>query len=114
MEEQNVNNENQEIPGIKSQKWMAYFDIKYLFFLFVLAMLHIANNHNAMSQIRAIARLGKELKEKRWEYLTTKSDLMNRSKLSEVKQSVDEIGLKELVNPPNKIMVKEEEYKTNR
>ena len=80
--------------------WKKWFDMKFFLFLFLIAMLHITNNHWAMTQMRNVNKLGRELKEKRWDYLTTKSDLMNRSKQSEVVKMVEGQGLKELRQPP--------------
>lgn len=93
--------------------WLKIFDVKYLILLFILGMVHISNNHHAMNQMRDLNKYGRELKELRWEFLTTKSDLMNRSKQSEVSKAVEPMGLKELVSPPYKILVKEEEYKVD-
>ena len=46
------------------------------------------------------------MNEMRWEYMTTKSELENISKQSEVAKLVAPSGLKELREPPRKIVVK--------
>lgn len=54
-------------------------------------------------KIRRINKLGKEIKELKWEYINVKSELMFRSKMSEVSKSVEPLGLKQLSSPPQKI-----------
>ena len=81
----------------------------YILFLSVLAVVYIANNHLAEKKIRKINRLGKEIKELKWEYLYLKSELMFNSKLSEVSKAVEPLGLKEMSTPPQRIMVKGKE-----
>jgi len=84
--------------------------IPFIIFLVGLAMLHIANNHNAENKIRSIERMEKELKEDRWEYMSTKSDLMLKSRQSEVAKIMEPIGIMELRTPPQKIVIKKSEY----
>lgn len=81
----------------------------YILFLSVLAVVYIANNHLAEKKIRKINRLGKEIKELKWEYLYLKSELMFNSKMSEVSKAVEPLGLKEMSTPPQRIMVKGKE-----
>ncbi|MCK7559603.1 hypothetical protein MKQ70_33495 [Chitinophaga sedimenti] len=58
--------------------------------------------------MRRINKLGREIKsELKWEYLNLKSELMFRSKMSEVSKAVEPLGLKELSTPPQRIIVKE-------
>lgn len=85
--------------------------IPFIIFLVVLAMLHIANNHNAENKIRLIEKTEKELKEDRWEYMSTKSDLMLKSRQSEVAKVMEPLGVMELRTPPQKIVIKKGEYK---
>ena len=42
--------------------------------------------------------------------MTAKSELMYKSKQSEVAKMVEEMGLKELTAPPYKIVVKQDDY----
>lgn len=85
-------------------------NIHYVFFIFLLAMMYIANNHLAQKLVTDINHKAKELKELRWDYLTIKSDLMYQSKLTEVLPKANEIGLKELNEPPFKINLKPKDY----
>jgi len=79
--------------------------LPYLIFLCVLGMIYIANSHMAVKNIRDIDRVSKEVKELSWEYKSLKADLMFKSKMTEVAKKVDTLGLKELIEPPKKIIV---------
>nr|WP_307735049.1 FtsL-like putative cell division protein [Chitinophaga nivalis] len=86
-------------------------NMPFIGFLSVLALIYIANSHLAEKKIRRINKLGKEIKELKWEYINVKSELMFRSKMSEVSKSVEPLGLKQLSSPPQKIILKEETEK---
>lgn len=110
-ENQNI----QERSFVDKLKKMVKFDEKnifnnlpLLFLISAMAILHVANNHRIEKKVRQINKLEKELKELRWMYMTTKSDLMFKSKQSEVAKMVDELGLKESEKAPFKLMVNEE------
>ncbi|RZL50462.1 MAG: hypothetical protein EOP00_04260 [Pedobacter sp.] len=79
--------------------------LPFIIFLCVLGMIYIANSHMAMKNIRSIDKLNKEVKELNWEYKSLKADLMFKSKLTEVAAKVDTLGLKELIEPPKKIVI---------
>jgi len=82
----------------------------FLIFLSLLTMLYIANSHMAVKNIRDIDKLNKEVKELSWEYKSLKADLMFKSKLTEVAKKVDTLGIKELTEPPKKIIVSSNEH----
>ncbi|RYF24011.1 MAG: hypothetical protein EOO42_06295 [Flavobacteriales bacterium] len=84
--------------------------LPFLVFVCVLVMIYIANSHMAISNIRKIGTLNKEVKELSWEYKSLKADLMFKSKLTEVAKKVDTLGIKELIEPPKKIIVKSNEH----
>ena len=84
--------------------------LPFLIFLSVLCMLHIANSHMAVKNVRNIDKLNKEVKELSWEYKSLKADLMFKSKLTEVAKKVDTLGIKELTEPPKKIVLNSNEY----
>jgi hypothetical protein len=84
--------------------------LPFLIFISVLCMLYIANSHMAVKNIRNIDKLSKEVKELSWEYKSLKADLMFKSKLTEVAKKVDTLGIKELTEPPNKIVVSSNEH----
>ncbi|ASZ15162.1 hypothetical protein KTO58_00205 [Chitinophaga pendula] len=79
-------------------------NMPFILFLALLALIYIANSHLAEKKIRRINKLGKEIKELKWEYLNVKSELMFRSKMSEVSKAVEPLGLKQLNMPPQKIV----------
>ena len=82
----------------------------FVIFLAMLGMVYIANKHFAEKTIRQIDKLNKEVKELSWDFKTLKADLMLKSTQTEVAKQVDTLGLKELVEPPKKIVIKSEEY----
>ena len=75
-------------------------NIPYFLFLSVLAVIYIYNGHYADKTIRNINTVSRELKELQYEYKTLKSEVMFRSKQSELAKAVADQGLKELVTPP--------------
>ena len=83
-------------------------NIPFFLYLVLLAMIYISNTHSVESTIRRIDSMKNELKEVRWNYMAAKSDLMFRSKQTEVANSVERLGLKELTDPPKKIIVTDE------
>ncbi|MDO7742275.1 MAG: hypothetical protein MUP99_00815 [Pedobacter sp.] len=84
--------------------------LPFLVFLSLLTMLYIANSHMAVKNIRDIDKLNKEVKELSWEYKSLKADLMFKSKLTEVAKKVDTLGIKELIEPPRKIIISSDEH----
>ncbi|HAC23779.1 MAG TPA: hypothetical protein DCE81_02565 [Cytophagales bacterium] len=84
------------------------FPVQYLpkiLFVMVLGLLYISNTHHAERTTRAINRAQTEVEDLRADYTTLKSDVMFASKQSEVARRVKEIGLKESLGPPYKIVV---------
>jgi hypothetical protein len=78
----------------------------FIFFLTFLCIIYIANSYLSENTIRAIDKTEKELKELRSEYISGKSELMFRSKQTEVASSVELMGLKESTVAPKKIIVR--------
>jgi len=76
-----------------------------LLFIALLTLIYIANSYWAIKNFREISNLKKELKELRYEQITTKSEFMNSSKQSEIARKLDSIGIYESVVPPKKIIV---------
>ena len=79
------------------------FNMPFVLFLVLMAGLHIANNHLAENYAHRIGKTEKDVKQLRWQYMTTASALMRVSKQSEVAKLVGTQGLKELRIPPYKI-----------
>ncbi|MGB3073967.1 MAG: FtsL-like putative cell division protein [Chitinophagales bacterium] len=85
-------------------------NLPFVFFLATAAFIYIANAHYAEKNIRELNLIEKKMNEMRWEYMTTKSELENISKQSEVARLVEPTGLKELSEPPKKIIAKKDEH----
>jgi hypothetical protein len=75
-------------------------NIPFFLFLSVLAVVYIYNGHYSDNTIKDINKTSKELKELQYEYKSLKSEVMFRSKQSELAKAVEPLGLKELVKPP--------------
>ena len=75
-------------------------NISFFLFLAALAVIYIYNGHYADKTARNINSVNKELKELQYEYKTLKSEVMFRSKQSELARAVEPFGLKELIVPP--------------
>src|ERR1700753_1538589 len=82
-----------------SYQWIMK-NIPFFLFLAALAVIYIYNGHYADKISRDINRTNKELKELQYEYKTLKSEVMFRSKQSELARAVEPFGLKELTRPP--------------
>lgn len=80
-------------------QWMVK-NIPFFLFLSVLAVIYIYNGHYADKIVRNISKTSAELKELQYEYKTLKSEVMFRSKQSELAKAVESFGLKELTMPP--------------
>ncbi len=83
--------------------WKRHFNYKFIvknipFFLFlsVLAVLYIYNGHYADKLIRKIGTSEKNIKELQYEYKTIQSEVIFRSKASELIKAVEPLGLREL------------------
>ncbi|HRH57204.1 MAG TPA: FtsL-like putative cell division protein [Chitinophagales bacterium] len=80
-------------------------------FLFVVAIVFIGvieifNTHLAVRLNRGINKKQETIKELRWEYMTVKTEMNQKSKQSELQKALEPTGLKSLQEPPKKIEVK--------
>lgn len=82
-----------------SHKWVVR-NIPFFLFLTVLAVLYIYNGHYTDKLILKINTTEKQIKELEYQYKTIKSDVIFRSKASELIEAVKPLGLKELTKPP--------------
>lgn len=86
------------------------FPVQYLpkiLFVMVLGLIYIGNTHHAEKTVREINRAQSDVEDLRADYTTLKADVMFASKQSEVARRVKELGLRESLNPPFKIVVEE-------
>jgi hypothetical protein len=82
-----------------SYRWIVK-NIPFFLFMAVLAVIYIYNGHSADKTVRQMTKVNRELKELQYEYKTLKSEVMFRSKQSELARAVEPFGLKELLQPP--------------
>ncbi len=88
-------------------EWKKYFNaawvvknIPFFLFLAVMAVVYIYNGHHADKLIRNIAKSEKNIKELEYEYKSLKSEVIFRSKASELSKAVAPLGLAEAKVPP--------------
>ena len=82
--------------------------LPFILFLVFLGMIYLGNMHLAERNLRDIDKMTKEVKELTWDYKTTKADLAFKSTLSEVAKRVDTLGIKESIEPPQRLKEKED------
>jgi hypothetical protein len=99
IKEQPVAGQKIDWKKLISYKWVVR-NIPFFLFLTILAVLYIYNGHHADKQILKISTTEKKIKELEYEYKTIKSDVIFRSKASELIKVVEPLGLKELTQPP--------------
>jgi hypothetical protein len=80
-------------------KWVVK-NIPFFLFLAFLAVLYIFNGHFSDKLTRKISTTEKNIKELQYEFKTVKSEVIFRSKASELVKAVEPLGLKELTEPP--------------
>ena len=80
-------------------KWVVE-NIPFFLFLSALAVLYIYNGHYSDRLIKKTGATEKHIKELEYEYKTVKSEVIFRSKASELAKAVEPMGLKELTKPP--------------
>lgn len=84
----------------------------FVLFIAFIAFIYIANNFYAERKVRNISKIQKELKEIKYEYISTKSRLMQLSKQSQVAKKLEGTGIKESTEPVKIIRTEEtENYK---
>jgi predicted membrane protein len=101
MEQQNTKERDLKLDWKRLLNYQSIVrQVPFFLFLTVLAVLYIYNGHYADKTIRNINNTAKEVKELQYEYKTVKSEVMFRSKQSELSKAVEPLGLKELVASP--------------
>ncbi len=106
-----INKKDSTASGWK--RWLNYQSVvkqvPFFLFLTLLAVIYIYNGHYADKLVRKIGKTSREVKELQHEYKTVKSEVMFRSKQSELVKAVEPLGLKELTESP--VVLKKEEEK---
>ena len=99
IKEQPIAGQKMDWKKLISHKWVVR-NIPFFLFLTLLAVLYIYNGHYADKLVLKINTTEKQIKELEYEYKTVKSDVIFRSKASELIKAVEPLGLKELTEPP--------------
>ena len=86
-----------------SKEWVTG-NLSYILYVALLAMIYIANTYYTEKRFKTIERTKNELKELRYEYITTKSILMFQGRQSEISKRAILQGLREAKMPPYKIL----------
>jgi hypothetical protein len=86
-------------PSQMGYRWVVR-NVGFLVFLAALAVVYIYNGHYADKISRDLNQTNREVKELQYEYKTLKSEVMFRSKESELAKAVAPFGLQELTQPP--------------
>lgn len=94
------------VDGTRAREWVMR-NLVYIFFVVILIFFYIGNRYSSEKTISEIAKLEKELKELRFESITTASELMSMSRLSGVSEMVKQKGidLEQSMEPPKKLEV---------
>ena len=82
--------------------------LPFILFLMFLGILYITNIFQVERTKRQLDDLDEQLRELRYEYISSRSKLMYDSKPSEISSKLRETGIKESVAPPKKIRVSKE------
>jgi hypothetical protein len=98
-EQANIRENKGEWKRLLNYQWIVR-NFPFFLFLSFLAVIYIYNGHYADKTVRDINILNNELDELNYEYKTLKSDVMFRSKQSELSKAVEPFGLKENTTPP--------------
>lgn len=98
-----------------SGKWMSrdyiFKNLTYILFLVMLLLMYIAYGYEAERTVRRLYKVDAELKELKSEYTTTFSKLEVVKQQSKVAENIKQLGLKESLVPPKKIVVTDKDKK---
>lgn len=81
--------------------------LPFMLYLVALAIVYIAYGYFTESTVKQIYRVDAELKELKAEYLTSQSELQQVRQQSNIANAIKDLGLKESVTPPQKIVLPE-------
>jgi len=81
----------------------------FLGFLYAMIILYIGIGYYAEGLVKQIAKTGRKVKEKRAEYISIKSTLMDLSKQTKLAKQLEhnQTGIIESVDPPKKIITRD-------
>ncbi len=79
--------------------------LPFLLFIAILGLVYIANSYYSEKNIRRTDKMQRELKELRYEYISTKSQLMQLQRQSQIAKMLAKKGINESLVPPTKIFI---------
>lgn len=79
--------------------------LPFLIFLTGIGLLYIFNSNYANHTIISITKTKRQIEEQRFEYINTKSKLMQTTRQTEIAKRLQNSGLKESKTPPRKILI---------
>lgn len=85
--------------------------LPFILFLMFLGILYITNIFQVEKTKRQLDDLDEQLRELRYEYISSRSKLMDESKPSKVAEKLEETGIKITTKPPKKIRIDEAKTK---
>ncbi len=91
--------------GTMLSDWL-FDNLSFVFFLFFLSLIYVANANLADKQVRQIQSLEKEIKDYKWRYNAAEADVMLTTKQSEVEKKVEPFGLKASNQRTKRIVIK--------
>lgn len=96
------------LDGKKTREWVIK-NLGFVIYVTILIFFYIGNRYSCEKTIRDIVEIERELKELRFESITTESELMSLSRMSEVSKMVKESGLdlEESREPAKKLLIED-------
>jgi len=98
---------NASKQGVKARRGLGLpslsKNVSYVFFIGFLGLVYIFNSHYAEGNLRKTKSLENQIREAKWEYMSIKSDIMQKSTRSEIIKKLDGYEGLENKNLPKKI-----------
>lgn len=95
------------LDGTVFQRKKVVKQLPFLVLLTIIGVLYIFNSNYTDRTIIEMNRSKRKLQELRFNYVTTKANLMYLSRQSTLNKSLQPRGIKESLNPPYKIIISE-------
>jgi cell division protein FtsL len=92
--------------GTIMSDWV-FKNLPFVFFLFFLGLIYIANSNYADKQVRQIQALEKDIKEMKWKFNDLKGNVMLTTKQSEIEKKVEVHDLRASNQRTKRIVISE-------
>ena len=96
---ESIRKKKNKVSSLIRYQWIVR-NLPFFLFLAFLAVIYIYNGHYADRVVRDIGKTGRELQELQYEFKSLKSEVMFRSKQSELAKAVEPFGLKPCLHLP--------------